>query len=791
MKHTVQVLTVSVLLASLLSACGGGGDSSPSVEPIKPTTPATAIPESLSIKAAASADVGSAANFDNSASTLTGLKFAWSFGDGTSSAEASPKHEYAKVGDYDVTLKVSNEEGASKELKFRVSVNNRAHVKGLACTGAADSGWCWQQPKPSGNSQSEIFFLDAKTAWSVGEQGEIFKTVDGGKTWAKQNTGLRSPLLSVKFIDANNGWAVGSLGAVLRTTDGGANWIQQASWLKFDSYWQGSPSSLRVISPSTVMVTMDDYLSVSTDGGASWVQNSVRPSLIGLDGTVWIQSYDKLFKSTDFGKTSKEVFSSSKGLSAQPILLGSSGILLTRINSVWDSNAGQYRTTTEFVRSQDAGANWETFEAKGLPTTEYLYFNRIEFTDASNGLLSAGNSALYRTSDGGRNWVAVQLPALGNAYQNDLRILTGGKIYRQVSSSAGVEHNFSEDGGQTWRKIAVPKGQYGLGDPKQLGEKSWLLQSNGSSFYLSSDGMLTWTLIAGPDAETMQRSFRATWFFDAKRGLALNAAGELQETLNGGLSWQVKLKDLVSPQYGDTRFQFTSASKGWLLAGDGKVYRSDDGGASWSAPLSSSRRISAFHFVDDKNGFAVSSEYSVEDNADKPVILASTDGGQSWAKSGRFVPNISSIQFSSALKGVAVGAGGRIAVTDDGGKTWANRFTGVSADLNRVLYADAKTIWVVGDRGVVLQSLDGGANWVLAQQGDATDLQDIQFLDAQRGWIVGTQGAMLATQDGGKSWQRVYTGTQKKLNKVFFVDPRTGWVAGEDGSLLATGTGGI
>ncbi len=783
-------MTVSVLVASLLSACGGGGDSS-SPEPTKPTTPATVIPETLAIKAAASADVGTAASFDNSASALAGLKFAWSFGDGSSSTEASPKHEYAKVGDYDVSLKVSNEDGAFKELKFRVSVNNRAHVKGLACTGAADSGWCWQQPKPSGNSQSEIFFLDAKTAWSVGEQGEIFKTVDGGKTWAKQNTGLRSPLVSVKFIDANNGWAVGSLGAVLRTTDGGATWIQQASWLKFDAYWQGAPSALHVIGPNTVLVVMDDYLSVSTDGGASWVQNQGRPSQVGLDGTLWTQSYDKLLKSTDFGKTSKEVFSSPKGFSAPPTLLGTTGLVLTRVNSMWDSNTGQNRTTTELIRSQDAGATWETIEAKGLPTNEYLYIYRIEFTDAMNGLLMTGNSALYRTVDGGRNWVAVQLPALGNAYQYDLRLLSGGKIYRQVSGSAGAEHNFSEDGGQTWRKISVPKGQYSLGEPKQLGEKTWWVKSNVNSFYLSSDGMQTWTLISGPDAESVQRSFRATWFFDAKRGLALNAAGELQETLDGGLSWQVKLKDLVSPQYGDTRFQFTSASKGWLLAGDGKVYRSEDGGASWSAPLSSSRRISAFHFVDDKNGFAVSSEYSSEDSAEKPVMLASTDGGQSWSKAGRFVPNTSSIQFSSALKGVAVGAGGRIAVTEDGGKTWVNRFTGVSASLNRVLYTDAKTIWVVGERGVVLQSVDGGVNWVLAQQGDSADLLDIQFLDAQRAWIVGSLGAMLATQDGGKSWQRVYTGTQKKLNKVFFVDPRTGWVAGEDGSLLATGTGGI
>ncbi len=790
MKQTTQVLTVSVLLASLLSACGGGSDGGSSVDTSKPTTPATAIPANLAIKAAASADIGTAASFDNSASALTGLKFAWTFGDGSSSTEASPKHEYAKVGDYDVSLKVSNEEGSYKELKFRVSVNNRAHVRGLACSGVEDSGWCWQQPKPSGNSQSDLFFLDAKTVWSAGEQGEILKSVDAGKTWVKQNTGLRSPLTFVKFFDANNGWAIGSLGAVVRTTDGGANWIQQAPWHKLDASWQGTPTALHVLGPGTVMVVVDDYLSVSTDGGASWVQQSVRPSRVAANGTLWIQSFDKLYKSTDYGKTQQVVYSSPNGFYGLPVLLGNTGIVLSRVNSNWDSNAGQWRSSLNLMRSTDAAATWESIEAQGLPSNEYFYSLRVDFMDAMNGVLITGNSAVYRTVDGGRNWASVTLPAIANGYVVELRMLPGGKLYRLVSTSSGYEHNFSEDGGQSWRKIALPKGLYNLGEPKQLSEKAWLLQSNGS-YNLSLDGMQTWTQIAGPDPETAQRSFRATWFFDAKKGLALNAAGELQETLNGGLTWQVKLKDLVAPQYGDTRFQFRSSNKGWLLAGDGKVYRSEDGGASWSAPLGSSRRISAFHFVDDKTGFAASSEFVQDEGLEKPVLLASTDGGQSWSKAGRFVPNINSLQFNSALKGVAVGSGGRIAVTEDGGKTWVNRFSGVSANLNRVIYTDANTIWVVGDRGVVLQSVDGGVNWVLAQQGDSMDLQDIQFLDAQRGWIVGSLGAMLATQDGGKTWQRLYTGTQKKLNKVFFVDPRTGWIAGEDGSLLATGTGGL
>ncbi|MBT9491961.1 MAG: hypothetical protein IV107_06350 [Paucibacter sp.] len=303
--------------------------------------------------------------------------------------------------------------------------------------------------------------------------------------------------------------------------------------------------------------------------------------------------------------------------------------------------------------------------------------------------------------------------------------------------------------------------------------------------------MLTWQIAVGQEAQFVQSSLRATWFFDAKRALALSAAGELLETSNGGLDWTVKLKDLVKPDYWNpVRFQFRSATKGWLLAADGKVYRSVDAGATWAAPLGGQTRINQFHFVDENKGYAVSSELRPNGYERVSVLLTSSDGGQSWAKVADFVEGINSIHFASAKQGVAVGVGGRIVSTQDGGLTWQSRFSGTAVDLRRVVFADATTVWAIGANGTLLQSLDAGQTWSLSLQGDAIQLQDIQFLDGQRGWMVGSGGAVLGTQDGGKTWQRIYSGTQKTLNQVFFVDARTGWVSGEDGSLLATGTGG-
>jgi photosystem II stability/assembly factor-like uncharacterized protein len=78
-----------------------------------------------------------------------------------------------------------------------------------------------------------VQFIDASEGWAVGDDGVVWHSIDGGKTWERQKTGTRASLRGVHFLTPYTGWAVGrvespcgagSVGVMLRTTDGGIAW---------------------------------------------------------------------------------------------------------------------------------------------------------------------------------------------------------------------------------------------------------------------------------------------------------------------------------------------------------------------------------------------------------------------------------------------------------------------------------------------------------------------------------------------------------------------------------------
>jgi len=90
-----------------------------------------------------------------------------------------------------------------------------------------DAGATWIKAVIFGNPNTKlnsVFFVNQRNGWTVGTQGRIYQTFNGGKIWREQKSNLTKDLTDVFFNNTAEGWAVGDEGAILHTTTAGNVW---------------------------------------------------------------------------------------------------------------------------------------------------------------------------------------------------------------------------------------------------------------------------------------------------------------------------------------------------------------------------------------------------------------------------------------------------------------------------------------------------------------------------------------------------------------------------------------
>lgn len=777
----------AVMLA-VLTACGGSGGT---------TTP---LPEQLSISAPPRASVASATTFGSSLpADASGLTYLWDFGDGSTSTEASPAHTYAQPGDYKVSLTITDSAGANRVSTMTVTAGYFDQVKNLVCSGPDQTGWCWQQPRPSANNVSNITFVDATTAWAVGDQGQILKSIDAGATWSQQQSGTSASLGSPLFTDVNHGWIIGADATLLHTVNGGSTWEPVAAGIGNSSgYYYGA--KLWSAGNDALVLNYNGMTRISRDGGQTWTASTFVPNEVSPAGRMWSWAYDGVQVSSDFGKTVTMSLPSSSTVQIAQVSVANDNLAWVAGVVSADPNAGFSPTGQQVTlwRTVDGGSTWQTVVPAGIDTSAYswLQVNGLKMFADGSGWLST-YQGIYHTTDSGANWARVTLPAdlqvlLSNFVGengNTLQITTGSSVFR--TTNAGI----------TWNRYAITtsNGTANCSTTalKVLGNTA-LMNCNGLATFRSTDNGSSWVRVLGQSDVDMAVQVQSAWFFDAQHGLALNTVGSLLDTSDGGLTWTRRLMDEATtndPLVGS--LQFIDSKTGWMLRTrqsgsygtysilglpSASIWRTTDGGKSWIPPQDSATfgYAATFHFVDALHGWVL---------ADGGVKITS-DGGQTWVAGGKLEQTFYSIRFFDTQTGIAVGAGGTIARTTDGGQSWQLRPSRTINQLNRVRLLDDGSGWIVGQSGTLLRTTDKGQTWQTVSLLTSKNLNDIVFSSQKTGWVLGDSGLVVRTTDGGATWAAQNSGSGVNLLTGSFVDERTGWIVGSSGTILTTVTGG-
>ena len=277
----------------------------------------------------------------------------------------------------------------------------------------------------------------------------------------------------------------------------------------------------------------------------------------------------------------------------------------------------------------------------------------VQFVSVKDGWCSTAHD-LYRSADGGRNWVRVQTPVYDPRRFQFLDSRNGWV------GTGGDSFFWTHDGGGTWTELRLPQCVvYDLrfatlktgwilgmretpGDP--LREFIQYRVAGENSVYVpvlfrSDDGGRTWKQKPYPDIKSLPSRID---FADAQHGLSVEFNATLY-TRDGGDSWHkssyandVKTRELRLAEIGPNTFHATAArlvdaEYGWWSV-EGDLFRTTDGGASWrqlESPRWHARlvRIHGLRFADRKRGWAVASRLGQP----SPMPgFRTLDGGATW-----------------------------------------------------------------------------------------------------------------------------------------------------------------
>jgi photosystem II stability/assembly factor-like uncharacterized protein len=295
-------------------------------------------------------------------------------------------------------------------------------------------------------------------------------------------------------------------------------------------------------------------------------------------------------------------------------------------------------------------------------------------------------------------------------------------------------------------------------------------------------------------------------FPDGLNGWAVGDVGTILATNDAGVHWHRQTSN--STGYSLNSVFFTGALRGFVVGSAGRILETTDGGTSWKVrtgiDTDAGRGLNDIYFVTSSVGFIV---------GNTGLILRTTDGGTTWT---RLLPGVTGVDLLSVwatnlpgpeIRAWAVGAGGEIVGTDDGGDSWQNTITpGVpTQDLHAVVRLSKDNALAVGRQNTVAYTVLNGTavEWLQAPPpSDFTEFFGLAWRPVppigSRAFGVGELSGLpriLRSIDDGQSWtiqdlpsSAVISG--HGLLDVWFLDENHGWAVGRQGAILHTATGG-
>lgn len=280
---------------------------------------------------------------------------------------------------------------------------------------STDKLFQWQFVQTPITSQlTEIFFYDSTYGWATHTNNGAMRTTDGGYNWLTisfADTTFTTSYSGVFFINLQTGWCCGGSVQIRKTTNGGANWFKQyappvAGVLNGICFFDANTG----IAIGRKTASYNSFIAKTTNGGANWYEiTAATANENELSDQYW-----------------------------------------------FNSNTGWICGKSILLKTINGGLNWTNYYSSVPPTQNGINaLLSIYFVNQQTGWIGGSNidhQNIYKTTNGGLNWVFQNNPVTGYAYSqiNDVKFLSSDSGWAIHGTPVSGAIMFTTNGGNNW-----------------------------------------------------------------------------------------------------------------------------------------------------------------------------------------------------------------------------------------------------------------------------------------------------------------------------------------------------
>lgn len=271
----------------------------------------------------------------------------------------------------------------------------------------------------------------------------VYQSTDNGKTWQDVSAGLPEDLPVAYIYAAGDLIFAGARDGGLYSSSAPETGIWQREEIGAGFFngpltgifpgRKGPYATFSGDAPDGLLVQGGLYRKIPETGKWQVLHGSLKAKTVNTifemsDGTLFVGCNNGIFKSSDDGKTWKQVYSEGQVLSltaSENVLLASvwgAGVLRStdsgqtwdwalpdggtanKVGTFFNGQFALYGMTRRVRHSTDGGQTWELMDSEGLPHSGAVY----ELGHIGKYLFGCHHTGIYRSADHGKTWELVR-----------------------------------------------------------------------------------------------------------------------------------------------------------------------------------------------------------------------------------------------------------------------------------------------------------------------------------------------------------------------------------------------